>query len=167
MTRAESYPFEPKSNAHLLAGQFWGIPLSDGRFGCGRVLAVPREPDMFVPVGSRMFLAGVHRWVGASPPTGDAIAGAPLLAQGFAHVRAIRENGGSVLGRRLLVLDDLLPARWRTHEAGGTVWVYEGATRLHLATAADARLPIMSTWGYNVVSVVAEHVLVGGRELAG
>jgi hypothetical protein len=69
-----------------------------------------------------------------------------------------------VLGRRSL--DDLVLARWRTHVAGGTVWVYEGATRLHPATAADAGLPIMATWGYNVVPVIAEHVLVGGRELA-
>ena len=38
------YPFEPKSNAHLMPGQFWGVPLSDGRWACGRVLAVQTEP---------------------------------------------------------------------------------------------------------------------------
>ena len=34
------YPFEPRSNVHLRPGQFWGVPLSDGRWACGRVLAV-------------------------------------------------------------------------------------------------------------------------------
>jgi hypothetical protein len=30
------YPFEPKSNAYLLPGQFWGVPLSDRGWACGR-----------------------------------------------------------------------------------------------------------------------------------
>ena len=33
-----AYPFRPKSTAELEAGQFWSIPLPDGRFACGRVL---------------------------------------------------------------------------------------------------------------------------------
>lgn len=162
---AVRYPFEPKSTAYLEPGQFWGVPLSDGRFACGRVLAVPREPDAFVPAGRRMFLAGLHSWVGDARPTSEDIAGAELLAQGFAHIRTIRENGGQVLGRRPLDLDDVVPSRWRSHEAGGTVWVYEGPTRLRPATAADASLPIMTTWGFKVISVIAEHVLVAGMEL--
>ena len=42
------YPFEPKSNAHLLPGQFWGVPLSDGRWACGRVLAVKTQSDALI-----------------------------------------------------------------------------------------------------------------------
>jgi hypothetical protein len=159
------YPFEPKSTAHLEPGQFWGVPLSDGRFACGRVLALPREPDPFVPAGTRMFLAGLHRWVGDALPSSEDIAGADLLAQGFAHVRTIRENGGDVLGLRPLEVDGVVPRRWQSHEAGGTVWVYEGDTRLRPATAADASLPVMTTWGFKVISVIAEHVLVAGKEL--
>lgn len=164
MTAVE-YPFEPKSNAYLEPGQFWGIPLSDGRFACGRVLEVRRDPDEFVPVSSRIFLAGLHRWVGDRPPTSEDIAGAPLLAQGFAHVRAIRENGGMVLGLRPLEADGLVPGRWRSHFAGGEVWVYEGARKVRPATAPDASLPIIGTWGLKVISVIAEHVLVAGKEL--
>jgi hypothetical protein len=33
------YPFVPRTNATLVPGQFWSIPLTDGRFACGRVLA--------------------------------------------------------------------------------------------------------------------------------
>jgi len=36
-----AYPFIPKSNRYLEVGQFWALPLSDGRYGCGRVMAVP------------------------------------------------------------------------------------------------------------------------------
>jgi hypothetical protein len=159
---AVSYPFEPKSTARLEPGQFWGVPLSDGRFACGRVLAVPRQPDPLIPVSSRIFLAGLHGWVGDAPPTSADIAGVGLLAQGFAHIRAIREHGGSLLGMRPLEADGLVPDRWLSHAGGGTVWVYEGATRLRPATAADASLPIVSTWGYSVISVIAEQYLVGG-----
>ena len=159
------YPFEPKSNAYLIPGQFWGVPLSDGRFACGRVLDVPREPDDFIPVSSRIFLAGLQRWVGDAPPTSEDIAGADLLAQGFAHIKAIRENGGSVLGIRPLELDSVVPRRWRSHVAGGTVWVYEGANRLGPATASDASLPVITTWGFKVITVIAEHVLIAGKEL--
>jgi hypothetical protein len=160
------YPLEPKSTAYLEPGQYWGLPLSDGRFACGRVLAVPREPDPFIPVSSRIFLAGLHRWVGDAPPTADDVAGAELLAQGFVHIKAIREHGGRVLGIRPLEADGIVPDRWLSHGGGGTVWVYEGATRLHPATAADADLPIVSMWGYSVISVIAEHVFVDGKELS-
>ena len=37
-----TYPLAPKTNAQLSPGQFWSIPLGDGRFGCGRVLRVER-----------------------------------------------------------------------------------------------------------------------------
>jgi hypothetical protein len=159
-----AYPFEPKSTAYLEPGQFWGVPLSDGRFACGRVLAVPREPDPFIPVSSRIFLAGLHRWVGDAPPTSEDIAGAGLLAQGFVHIRAIREHGGSLLGMRSLEADGVVPHRWLSHAGGGTVWVYEGAIRLRPATAADATLPIVSTWGYSVISVIAEDAFVRAHD---
>lgn len=35
------YPFVPKSNRFLAAGQYWALPLSNGQFGCGRVMDVP------------------------------------------------------------------------------------------------------------------------------
>ena len=129
-----SYPFVPKSATYLEAGQFWAIPLSDGRFGCGRVLDVPRVPDPYILVGRRAFLAGLIDWVADAPPGSDAIAGARLVAQGFAHIKAITTTGGSVLGIRPLELDGIVPARWKSHEGGGTVWIYEGATRLHPIT---------------------------------
>lgn len=158
-----AYPFAPKSNRWLEAGQFWAVPLSDGRFACGRVLDVPRQPDLHVPVARTLFLAGLLDWVGDAPPMGASIAGAGLLAQGFAHIKAITTTGGEILGWRDLSEDGIVPEGWRSHEGGGTVWVYEGARRVRPATAADRDLPIMGTWGYSVIRVLAESRLVGSR----
>jgi hypothetical protein len=153
---APQYPFVPKSNRWLEPGQYWAVPLSDGRFACGRVLDVPREPDLHVPVSRVLFLAGLLDWVGPTPPTSRAIAGAGLLAQGFAHIKAITTTGAAVLGRCDLEADGIVAAPWRSHEGGGTVWVYEGARRVRPATAADRDLPVMGTWGYSVITVLAE-----------
>ncbi|MEI7744010.1 MAG: hypothetical protein WCK58_09705 [Chloroflexota bacterium] len=99
-----TYPFVPKSNTQLEAGQFWSIPLSDGRFGCGRVLGVDRK----AAYGRRtMFLAALLDWAGAEPPTAESIAGAAILETGGAHVRVVGDAGGAMLGIRPLGLDGL------------------------------------------------------------
>ncbi len=84
VTKAIAYPLEPKSIAYLRAGQFWAVPLSDGRFGCGRVLYVPSpsDPQPSLYLNTRIFLAGLMEWSGSEPPTAQAIAGCKLLEQG-------------------------------------------------------------------------------------
>lgn len=100
------YPFVPKTNAQLVPGQFWSIHLSDGRFACGRVLAVDRSATH----GARtMFVAGLVDWVGERPPTAEAIAGKPIFEVGRGHVSLIAEGGGSVLGERPLDPDGIVP----------------------------------------------------------
>jgi len=99
-------PLIPKTNTHLRPGQFWSIPLSDGRFGCGRVLRVDRDR----PTGGRTrFIGAVLDWVGDEPPTSDAIAGSPVLAVGNAHVRLISFGGGAILGERSRAADGIEP----------------------------------------------------------
>ena len=110
MTRGRDvYPFVPRSNAKLWPGQFWAIPLSDGRFACGRVLAI----DVDKAYGGRStFVAGLMDWVGRDPPNAQNIAGAPLLEVGSAHIGVIQESGSAVLGERPLEADGLaLPAK--------------------------------------------------------
>ena len=142
------YPFEPKSNAYLLPGQFWGVPLSDGRWACGRVLAVKTEPGACFPGNSRTFLAALMCWQGDVPPTAEAIAGRQVLAQGWARIRSVQRNGQMIIGCRDLGLDGIRGLREVTHRGGGTVMLYEGATPLWPATRAEAAsMPVMSTWG--------------------
>jgi hypothetical protein len=119
------YPFVPKSNADLAPGQFWSIPLSDGRFGCGRVLRVDRDRAY----GARiLFVGAVLDWVGETPPTSEAIAGAEVLAVGTTHVRTIAHGGGTVLGIRPLAADGItVPSVLNTH--WGTAYPAERVER--------------------------------------
>jgi hypothetical protein len=95
-----AYPFVPKSNRNLMAGQFWAIPLANGRFACGRVM-VPTTR-----IGPRVgFVAGLMDWVGEEPPTAAALAGRQVLDQGHAHIKTILQTGGQVLGCRDLAED--------------------------------------------------------------
>ena len=98
------YPLTPKTTAHLRPGQFWSIPMSDGRFGCGRVL----RADTGSSTGGRTrFIGAILDWVGDAPPDAEAIAGSAVLAVGNAHVRLISFGGGAILGERPLSADDI------------------------------------------------------------
>lgn len=155
--RRTGYPWVPRSNAHLEPGEFWSIPLRDGRFACGVVLGVPRGPDGELPVvNTRAFLGGLLAWTGDEPPTPEAIDRAAVVAQGFVHVRTILETGGAILGR---AREPVRPLRWRSPgrpgSAGGPGWVYEGIARLRPATAADAAMPVMVSWGFGYMRELA------------
>ena len=163
MTKAITYPFEAKSIAYLRAGQFWAVPLSDGRFGCGRVLYVPSpsDPEPSLYLNTRIFLAGLMDWSGYEPPTAQSIAGCKLLEQGRAHVTAITDTGSKILGQRDLGLDGLSGLLQVSHRGGGTVWLYEGGKRLRAATRQEQQtLPVMSVWGRRVIVLLAERHLL-------
>jgi hypothetical protein len=117
------FPFVPKTTARLVPGHFWSIPLSDGRFGCGRVLALVPSGES----GSRtVFVAGLLRWVDTQPPTLDSIAGAEVMQVGHAHVGTIGDGGGSIVGYRALDRDGLAaPESVRS-------WWGDGAARAEL-----------------------------------
>lgn len=101
-----TYPLIPRTTVQLRPGQYWSIPLSDGRFGCGRVLRVEHDRA----TGSRTWFVGaILDWVDDEPPTSEAIAGSPLLATGKAHVRLITFGGGAILGERPLSADGIDP----------------------------------------------------------
>jgi hypothetical protein len=100
-------------------------------------------------------------WAGDEPPTAERIAGGRVVAQGWAHVRSIQLNGRLVLGCRDLRLDGIRGLREVTHRGGGTVMLYEGATPLRPATRQEAAtMPVLSTWGFKVISGLAEHLFV-------
>jgi hypothetical protein len=162
-TRRLSYPFIPKSANWLVAGQFWALPLSDGTFGCARVVEVPPPENR----RSRMeFLAGVLDWHGTAEPTSDSIAGAPCLEQGGAHIRAITRTGGKVLGFRELAADGIHPWLFRCAEFWRNSQVTRGLIAIRLQTPDDDDLPVLSTWGYEVPRLIAEaRFVLAGRQL--
>jgi hypothetical protein len=161
--KAISYPFEPRSIAHLRAGQFWAVPLSNGRFGCGRVLHVPdpSDPEPGLYLNTRVFLAGLMDWSGDEPPAAGTIAGHQMLAQGRAHVATVKDTGGQILGQRDLESDGLCGLLQVSHRGGGTVWLYQGGTRLRAASAQERQaLPVMPVWGRRYITALAEEYLV-------
>lgn len=160
--RRPNYPFAPKTANWLTVGDFWALPLSDGTFGCGRVIQVP-PADM--GLGRMAFLAGVLDWHGAVVPSSESIAGAACLDQGRAHIRAITRTGGTILGFRELSKDGIEPWFFRGAEFWKNSQVYRGLSPERPQTTKDSHLPILSTWGYNVVRVIAEsrYVKKSGR----
>jgi len=148
-----AYPFVPRSTAALLPGQFWAIPLSDGSFGCGRVIELKQAGA----AGARVhFLAAVLDWHGDNPPTSENIAGARCLAQGKSHLKAITQTGGSILGHRPLELDSIEPWEFRGAEFHVNSYVHKGMQPLRPQQTADKCLPVLSAWGYQVPVQIAE-----------
>jgi hypothetical protein len=159
--RPRTYPFVPLSTATLLPGQFWAIPLSDGSFGCGRVLQL-KPPG---GIGARtMFLAAVLDWHADVPPTSEAIEGARCLKQGEAHLKAITQTGGRVLGHRPLELDNIEPWEFRGAESHVNSYLYKGLQPLRPQQPADECLPVLSTWGFRMPVVLAEAYFIKVRK---
>lgn len=147
------YPFVPKSLASLIPGQFWALPLSSGMYGCGRVIQL--EPTR--TTGARgLFLGAVLDWASTSPPTPAAISGVPCVAQGCCHIRTITETGGEVLGHRCLDLDGILPWLFRGAHHWKNSFVQRGLVPVRPQTPADSELPVLSIWGSEFASGVAE-----------
>ena len=122
------YPFVPKSTRLLKRGQFWAIPLDGGRYGAGCVVgehAIAGKPS------TRMFIAGVVRWLGSRPPTSAELAGHSVIEFAFAHLKVVTESGGSILGEAEFQLPDLPNA------------------------AAAASIP---TWGFGVPKLLAQRL---------
>jgi hypothetical protein len=159
VARRLTFPFVPKSRTWLQPGHFWGVPLSDGRFACGRVLQTTGEE---LP-NTRTFLGGLHDWVGEHPPTSDAIGHRALLEVGVMHIKAITETGGEVLGVRPLDADELVPPLLLSAHGGQDARVLRGAQWLRLARRDEwGKYPILGVWGYSVIRQLAERRFVRG-----
>jgi len=150
-----SYPFRPRSTATLAPGQFWEVPLPDGRFACGRVLQLGGSE---IPTPTRSFFGGVHDWIGGEPPTTDSIAGRRLLETGIMHIKAITELGGEVQGCRSLPLDGIeLPILLSAHGGSGTM-LLRGADVLRPAQRDEwGKFPVLGYWGYDFIRQLAIH----------
>jgi hypothetical protein len=102
------------------------------------------------------FLAAVLDWHSSEPPTSEAIAGAPCVTQGHAHLKAITETGGSVLGYRALEEDGLEPWLFRGAHGWQNSDVQRGFIRIRPQTPEDRELPVFSVWGFDVAVVIAD-----------
>jgi hypothetical protein len=151
-----TYPFAPRSNAYLAAGQIWDIVLSNGWHAAGVVVA-PTALD-FGPPGSKGFIAGLLDGTDSSAPSAEACSEAALLDWGSAHIKTITHAGSQILGRTESPLRPI-----RKFGAGDRQLndVYANGALDHPATPEERTvLPVAGTWGYHVVNVIAERVFV-------
>ena len=122
--KSPGYPFTPKSNRFLRPGQFFAVPLSDGRFAAGRVMAVP----VFGPRDRVGVAVGLMDWSGDKAPTASDLAGRKVLVQAKTNFRAISRTGGAILGERSLVVDNITPIDPYDARVGASVLVWGWAT---------------------------------------
>jgi hypothetical protein len=163
VAKAAEYPFVPKSTAGLEPGQFWSIPLDNGRIACGRVIQLRMEDGKR---DSRAFLAGLMDWWGLKPPTSERIAGRGVVTQGGADIKTIVATGGQVLGFRDLSLDHIEPTLFR--DAWNATCVQRGYDYMRpFDRRMDASLPVYSGWGYLVIKRIAEDRFGGRRRTNG
>lgn len=136
----------------LRPGQYWAIPISNGRFACGRVMQL-NTPE--IPTKSRTFFGGLHDWVRTKPPSPDSIARASFVAFGVMHIRAITTTGGAVLGVHPLQAD-AIPKLLSAHGGSGTMLLH-GADPIREARPEEwGTLPVLGFWGYNFIRELAE-----------
>jgi hypothetical protein len=152
--RPRSFPFTPKSLANVYKGDFWGIPLSNGSFACGRVIQIH-------PLQRRtIFLAGLLDWNEDALPTYDSISGARCIDQRQAHLKTILENGRDILGNRALELDAIQPWLVRGAHLPRNSHVLHGLVPVRAQTPEDDCLPVFKGWGFKVLSIAAERRFV-------
>lgn len=119
------YPLKPKSTSYLKQGQFWAVPLKQGGFGCGVVLAKLLRKGK---IDTRLFFVGLLDWFGEEQPTINHIKGANIIETGAAHIKTITETGGAIIGSGYNVV--------------GIEKEIENSDSIH-------------TWGYNVITKLA------------
>jgi hypothetical protein len=140
-----NYPFTPKSTKYLEPGQFWAVPISEGRFCCGRVLQLHSDK---IPQPTRAFFGALHEWVGHSPPTSEDVSKAGFLRFGIMHIKAITETGGEIIGIRSLQEDGFqLPLMISGNE------VCQGAESVRKTSKKDRKqYPSLRYWGYGFIT---------------
>lgn len=74
---------------------------------------------------------------------------------------AITATGGAVLGHRPLSLEGIGPSLFRNQL--GVRFVQSGFQLLRAAGPEDADLPVLSTWGFQVITVLGNMLFVPNR----
>jgi hypothetical protein len=146
-----TFPFLPKSNARLMPGDFWSMPIAPGRYAAGRVIELPWQHAG----GSdrRMFLAGLMDWCGKAPPGANDLANRAVLEQGVMHVRAFSFSDWQIEGNRDLASDGI--ESWLAKVADH--YVQKGLGEERLGTPLElSNCPRRSTWGMKVIEIAAQ-----------
>jgi hypothetical protein len=147
------YPLVPKSAKTLRPGQYWAVPMQNGRFACGRVLQVGGSE---VPTPTKAFFGALHSWVGSAAPNDQTELGSDLIQCGVMHVKSIVQTGGAILGERPLTADGVQIPTLLSAMGGPDTHVLLGADKRRLATREEwGTLPVLGFWGFDFIQELA------------
>lgn len=117
---SRSFPFVPRSARDLLPGDYWAIPLANGRFGCAVVTDL--KPS---GAATRMGLvAGLLDWIGDAPPSSAQVTASRIFAQALTRIEAITKTGSQILGHADLPPTLVIAPNFRDYRVGTvhSVW---------------------------------------------
>lgn len=148
------YPFVPKSTSYLEEGQIISIPLSNGKFACGRVLELKYEGTKR---DTRQFIVGLMAWCDKEPPNSETISGSTILDHGQVHIKTIKECDSQIVGYRNLADDRIQVPLSLDQSPGKNCRLRRGYSLLGLASENEqTKLEVFSTWGFKVLKIKAE-----------
>ncbi|QIZ83957.1 hypothetical protein HF888_06825 [Bermanella marisrubri] len=99
------YPITPTKASEIKEGEYFYIPLNDGRFACGRILLIEKKNGR----KTKLLLVGLHDWSGSKHPSQVDIHECPIIEQGVLHINSISHVGGEIIGFKPLQEDGLKP----------------------------------------------------------
>jgi hypothetical protein len=152
------YPFIPKSNLKLEAGQFWPIKLSNRKYAIGVVLDFPDKK-----VNTKHFYAGLLNWVGDNIPSQMELEQMKLkLAdQGKAHIKTITFDGQKIEGKIDLDAVNIRPVfEVSCFGYSENTLLLQGYQVVRKATPEDHKIySTQGGWGYDYINKLAERLL--------
>lgn len=152
------YPFIPKKASEVEDGDFFYVPLSNGKFACGRLLLIQRKSGR----KTKSLLVGLHNWIGKGHPSNQDIHNSDIIEQGVMHINSIGYIEGEVIGNKPLIEDHLKPCL--QFEAG---YLLDGFENLGSIPADDCnKYSRRSTYGLGVIKLLAEKHFVESKGLA-
>jgi len=114
LSAERAFPFVPESSRDLQVGDFFGVALGDGQYGCAIVTDLKSTG-----VASRTtFVAGLVDWMGNSPPSRQEIARAAIFDQGLTRLEAINRSGSAILGSIPLPANLAISPNYRDSSVG-------------------------------------------------
>lgn len=142
------YPLVPKKASEIQEGDYYYIPLSNGKYACGRLLEIQRKSGR----RTKTILVGLHNWSGDAYPTKEDIHQCEIIKQGVIHLNSISHVKGEILGHKPLSEDDLKPLLQM--EAG---YLIDGFENIGEIPVEDyKKYSRRSSYGLNVIKLLSE-----------
>jgi hypothetical protein len=135
-----------------MPGDFWSVPLDDGRFACGRVL---KKFPVGIPGARVAFWGGLQEWVGTQPPNEAVISDTGIIDAGKLHILSITTTGGDIAGNVPLTSLETIACccvSCGTH-------VLDPFDFVRVATDEDRKQLIpCGAWGYSFIKLRAQNL---------